>query len=152
MAGYCNRPGTPHKSETRCCCPWGRRLRRGRYNTPPFMSAEIRSHLTELLARALAVVAPQQPASLISLERPKQAQHGDFSCPVAMQLARQLKRNPRELAAQLVAPLPASEWLANAEIAGAGFINLRVRPAAKQHVVKTVIPQAGRYGRTTRGP
>ena len=115
------------------------------------MSAEIRSHLTELLARALAVVAPQQPASLISLERPKQAQHGDFSCPVAMQLARQLKRNPRELAAQLVAALPASEWLANAEIAGAGFINLRVRPAAKQHVVKTVIPQAGRYGRTTRG-
>ena len=59
------------------------------------MSSEIRSHLTELLTHALARVAPQQPASLISLERPKQAQHGDFSCAAAMQLARSLRRNPR---------------------------------------------------------
>src|SRR6266852_493040 len=70
------------------------------------MSAEVKSHLTELLTRALAKVAPQQPGSLISLERPKQAQHGDFSCPAAMQLARALKRNPRELALDLVAALP----------------------------------------------
>ncbi len=62
------------------------------------MSAEVKSHLTELLTRALAKVAPQQPGSLISLERPKQSQHGDFSCPAAMQLARVLKRSPRELA------------------------------------------------------
>ncbi|TMH45471.1 MAG: hypothetical protein E6H56_00445, partial [Betaproteobacteria bacterium] len=52
------------------------------------MSAEVKSHLIELLTRGLAKVAPQQPGSLISLERPKQAQHGDFSCPAAMQLAR----------------------------------------------------------------
>jgi len=70
------------------------------------MSAEVKSHLTELLTRALAKVAPQQPGSLISLERPKQAQYGDFSCPAAMQLARSLKRNPRELALELVAALP----------------------------------------------
>src|SRR5437762_13992107 len=78
------------------------------------MSAEVKSHLTELLTRALAKVAPQQPGSLISLERPKQAQHGDFSCPAAMQLARALKRNPRELALELVAALPPSEWLERA--------------------------------------
>src|SRR6266581_9705975 len=86
--------------------------RRPGYNTEHFgqsMSAEIKSHLTELLTRALAKVAPQQPGSLISLERPKQAQHGDFSCPAAMQLARALKRNPRELALELVAALPPSE-------------------------------------------
>jgi hypothetical protein len=41
------------------------------------MSAEIKSHITELLTAALAKVAPHQPASIISLERPKQAQHGD---------------------------------------------------------------------------
>src|SRR6266545_342645 len=91
------------------------------------MSAEVKSHLTELLTRALAKVAPQQPGSLISLERPKQSQHGDFSCPAAMQLARVLKRNPRELALELVAALPPSEWLERAEVAGSGFINLRVR-------------------------
>src|SRR5712692_8192642 len=112
------------------------------------MSAEIKSHLTELLTRALAKVAPQQPGSLISLERPKQAQHGDFSCPAAMQLARALKRNPRELALELVAALPPSEWLERAEVAGNGFINLRVRPAAKQHIVKTILSEGDRYGRS----
>jgi arginyl-tRNA synthetase len=115
------------------------------------MSAEIRSHLTELLTRALARVAPQQPGTLITLERPKQAQHGDFSCPSAMQLARQLKRNPREVARELIDALPASDWLESAEIAGPGFINLRVRAQAKQHVVKTVLAQSERYGRSSRG-
>ena len=115
------------------------------------MSAEIKSHLTELLTRALAKIAPQQPGSLISLERPKQARHGDFSCPAAMQLARILKRNPRELALQLVEALPQSDWLERAEVAGSGFINLRVHPAAKQHIVKTVFAEGERYGRSERG-
>src|SRR5260370_11519228 len=114
------------------------------------MSAEVKSHLIELLTRALAKVAPQQPGSLISLERPKQAQHGDFSCPAAMQLARALKRNPRELALELVAALPPSEWLERAEVAGGGFINLRVRPAAKQHIVQTILTEGDRYGRADR--
>src|SRR5712671_6054862 len=114
------------------------------------MSAEVKSHLTELLTSALAKVAPQQPGSLISLERPKQAQYGDFSCPSAMQLARSLKRNPRELALELVAALPPSEWLERAEVAGNGFINLRVRPAAKQHIVKTILTEGDRYSRADR--
>src|ERR1700704_557783 len=101
------------------------------------MSAEVKSHLTELLTRALAKVAPQQPGSLISLERPKQAQHGDFSCPAAMQLARALKRNPRELALELVAALPPSEWLEHAEVAGNGFINLRGCPPGPHHHTPT---------------
>jgi arginyl-tRNA synthetase len=115
------------------------------------MSAEIKSHLLELLTRALASVAPRQPASLITLERPKQAQHGDFSCAAAMHLARDMKRNPAELARALVDAMPASEWLESAEVAGAGFINLRVRPAAKQHVVRTVIAQGDRFGFSNRG-
>src|SRR5258706_643854 len=114
------------------------------------MSAEVKSPLTELLTRALAKVAPQHPGSLISLERPKQAQYGDFSCPAAMQLARALKRNPRELALELVAALPPSEWLERAEVAGNGFINLRVRPVAKQHIVQTILTEGDRYGRADR--
>jgi arginyl-tRNA synthetase len=115
------------------------------------MSTEIKSHLTELLTHALAKVAPQQPASLITLERPKQALHGDYSCPAAMQLARVLRRNPREVAAELMAAMPPSEWLEKAEIAGAGFINLRVHATAKQHIVKTILSERVRYGRTARG-
>jgi arginyl-tRNA synthetase len=119
------------------------------------MSAEIRSHLTDLLTKALAQVAPQiaadQRASLITLERPKQAQHGDFSCPAAMQLAKSLKRNPREVAQALIAALPPSDWLERAEIAGPGFINLRLRAQAKQHVVRAVLAQGERYGRSEVG-
>jgi arginyl-tRNA synthetase len=115
------------------------------------MSAEIRSHLTELFAKALAQVAPQQPASVITLERPKQAQHGDFSCPVAMPVAKALKRNPREVAQALVAALPRSDWVESVEIAGPGFINLRLRAGAKQHIVRTVLAEGGRYGSSQAG-
>jgi arginyl-tRNA synthetase len=115
------------------------------------LSAEIKSHLTELLTHALARVAPQTPASIIALERPKQAAHGDWACNVAMQLAKQLKRNPRELAQALIAGLPASPWLERAELAGPGFINLRLNPAAKQNAVRTVLASGARYGRSDAG-
>ena len=115
------------------------------------MSAEIKSHLTELLTRALARVAPQQPASIITLDRPKQPQHGDYSVSVALQLAKPLGRGARAIAQELVAAIPPSDWLASTEVAGPGFINLRLHPAAKQFTVKTILAQGGQYGRSRRG-
>ncbi len=115
------------------------------------MSAEIKSHLTDLLTQSLARVAPQSPASIIALERPKQAAHGDWACNVAMQLAQRLKRNPRELAQALIAGLPASPWLEGAELAGPGFINLRLKPAAKLEAVRMVLAAGARYGRADAG-
>jgi arginyl-tRNA synthetase len=115
------------------------------------LSAEIKSHLTELLTQSLARVAPQSPASVIALERPKQAAHGDWACNVAMQLAKQLKRNPRELAQALIAGLPASPWLDSAEIAGPGFINLRLKPAAKLDAIRMTLAAGARYGRADAG-
>lgn len=115
------------------------------------MSAEIKSHLTELLTQSLARVAPQSPASVIALERPKQAAHGDWACNVAMQLAKQLKRNPRELAQALITGLPASPWLDSAELAGPGFINLRLKPAAKLEAIRTALAAGARYGRAGAG-
>ena len=115
------------------------------------MSAEIKSHLTDLLTQSLARVAPQFPASIIALERPKQAAHGDWACNVAMQLARKLKRNPRELAQELIAALPASPWLECAELAGPGFINLRLKAAAKLDAVRMVLAAGARYGRSDAG-
>jgi len=115
------------------------------------MSAEIKSHLTELLTGALARVAPQQPASIISLDRPKQSQHGDYSVSVALQLAKPLRRSAREIAQELVAAIPPSDWLAGTEVAGPGFINLRLHPAAKQFTVRTILAQGGQYGRSRRG-
>src|SRR6266513_642454 len=124
--------------------------RRIGYNTEHFgqsMSAEIKSHITGLLTRALAKVAPQQPGSLISLERPKQAQHGDFSSPLAMQLARKLKIPPVETAEALVEAIPPSDWV-TVEFTRPGFINFRVHPAAKQHTAKIVLAAGERYGRS----
>ncbi len=114
------------------------------------MSTEIKSHLIELLAHAMGKVAPQQPAALITLERPKQAQHGDYSCPVAMQLGKLLKQAPRTIAAELVAALPESPWLASSEVAGAGFINLKLRPDAKQQIVRSILNAGKTFGLVRR--
>jgi arginyl-tRNA synthetase len=114
------------------------------------MSAEIKAHLSELLTTALAKVAPQQPATLVYLERPKQSAHGDYACNLAMQLSRIVKRNPRELAQQIIAALPPSDWVAKTEIAGPGFINFYLRPQAPQRAIGDVLKEAGSYGRSDR--
>jgi len=115
------------------------------------MSAEIRSHLTQLFTNALAKVAPQQPATIVDFERPKQASYGDYSCAAAMQLTRTLKRAPQKIAAELIAALPPSEWVERLEVAGPGFINIFLRPAAKQNVVRTIFARGETYGRSNRG-
>jgi arginyl-tRNA synthetase len=114
------------------------------------MSAEVRAHLTDLLTRALAAVAPGTPAASLTLERPRDPAHGDYATNVAMQLARTLKAPPRRIAGDLVAALPPSDWIAPPEIAGAGFINFRVRPAAKLRVLGTIAAAGGTYGRSDR--
>ena len=88
---------------------------------------------------------------MIALERPKQAAHGDWACNVAMQLAKPLQRPPRELAQALIAALPASPWLERAEVAGPGFINLRLKPAAKLDALRRVLAAGAAYGRSASG-
>src|SRR6185312_14804984 len=92
-----------------------------------------------MLAEGIARVAPGAAPPVIVLERPKQAKHGDYSTNAALQLAKALKRNPRDLAADLVAALPRSPLLERAEVAGAGFVNLFVSDAARQSVVARVL-------------
>jgi arginyl-tRNA synthetase len=112
------------------------------------MSSEIKAHITGLLTRALATVAPDQPPAAITLERPKHAAHGDYSSAVALQLAKSLQKKPRDTAQAVVAAMPPSEWIDAVEVAGPGFINVKLKPAAKQHAVKTVLDQRERYGRS----
>ncbi len=116
-------------------------------NTP----SDLRSHLTDLLHAALQVVAPGAGAVPILLERPKSVQHGDYASGLAMQLAKPMKRNPREIAQALVAALPASPLLDKAEVAGAGFVNLYLKPAAKQRVVRTALENGRAFGRVNLG-
>jgi arginyl-tRNA synthetase len=115
------------------------------------MSAETRAHLTQLLVRAVAVVAPNARPSLVTLERPRDASHGDYATTVALQLARELKSAPRKIAGDIVASLPASEWIERPEVAGPGFINFRVKPAVKQRIVRTILEGGDCYGGADRG-
>jgi arginyl-tRNA synthetase len=113
--------------------------------------SDIKTHLADLLRVALASVAPGTDAE-IQLERPRDASHGDFASNLAMQLARALKQNPRQIAERLVHELPKSPWLVKAEVAGAGFINLTVAPAAKTAVVRLVLAQGDNYGHGAKVP
>ncbi len=115
------------------------------------MSQDIKAHLAELLQAALKSVAPDHADTPIALERPKQESHGDFAANVAMQLARALKKNPREIAQQLVNELPASPRVEKVDIAGAGFINFTLKADAKTAVVATVLAQGSAYGRSSVG-
>ena len=115
------------------------------------MAADIRTELTALLRAALASVAPDNRDAVILLERPKQASHGDFASNLALQLAKSLKLNPRDVAGRLLAELPKSTLVANAEVAGAGFINFTLAPAAKLQVVREVLSRGNDFGRSELG-
>ncbi|MGQ0577386.1 MAG: arginine--tRNA ligase [Betaproteobacteria bacterium] len=114
-------------------------------------ASDLRSHFTGLLRSALVKIAPDAANLPVILERPKSAQHGDYACSVAMQIAGQMKRNPREIAQALVEALPQSPYLEKVEIAGAGFVNLYLKPAAKQQTVRAVLEQRHAYGRVGVG-
>jgi arginyl-tRNA synthetase len=110
------------------------------------VSADARTLLAGRIQRALEQVVPTGTAARIHLDRPKQAQHGDFACNIAMLLAKELRGNPRAIAQKILDALPASPDLEKAEIAGTGFINLFLTESYKQQVVGRVLASGSRYG------
>jgi arginyl-tRNA synthetase len=120
------------------------------------MLAQQKQEIAALFQAALApIVAGTDLQPNVVLERPRDPSHGDVACNIAMQLAKPLKTNPRELATRLVAALladPAAAGLVeSADVAGPGFINLRVAAGAKQSVVRTVLQQGEAFGQGRSG-
>ncbi len=111
---------------------------------------EAKQDLLKALAAAIDEVSPASPLKA-AFESPKLAAHGDLACTSAMQLAKPLKKNPREVAQALIAALerqPAVQKNVDSlEIAGPGFINLRLRPSARQAVVREVLTGGACFGR-----
>jgi arginyl-tRNA synthetase len=109
----------------------------------------VKQQLLAALAGELDILSPGAGARA-AFESPKVAEHGDFACTAAMQLAKALKLNPRALADTLRESLlktqAFSAWVAAIEIAGPGFINIRLKPEAKQQVVREVLAEADCYG------
>jgi arginyl-tRNA synthetase len=112
----------------------------------------VHQEMQAALALALDTLSPGS-ASKAQFETPKVAAHGDWAVTAAMQLAKPLGRKPRDLAQELQNMLLASpagqRWLASVDIAGPGFLNLRLKPEAKQQVVREVLQAADVFGHQT---
>lgn len=118
------------------------------------MLAQQKQELLNLIQQAIQpLLAGSELQPTVALERPRDPGHGDVATNIAMQIAKPLKKNPRELAQAIVDAISAQQHplVAQAEIAGPGFINLRLSAASKQAVVTTVLQQAADYGRSNRG-
>jgi arginyl-tRNA synthetase len=117
------------------------------------MLLEQQNTLTTCLKKAVSAVLPEAQPTIV-LERPKVATHGDLATNVAMQLAKPAKRNPRELAQAIVDALMsdpvATAIIAQAELAGPGFINFRLTHAARSAVLPLIAQQGDAYGRAPR--
>ncbi|WP_256645800.1 arginine--tRNA ligase [Thermomonas paludicola] len=121
------------------------------------MKAQLRALIATLIEGGLTALrnAGTLPADLASpdfvIERPKERAHGDFSTNAAMLLAKAARSNPRALAQQLVDALPASDAIARIDIAGPGFINVHLTPAAWQQQVRQIHAEGNDFGRNASG-
>jgi len=110
---------------------------------------KIKQELLAGLATALDALSPGAGAKA-AFESPKVAAHGDFAVTAAMQLAKPLKLNPRQVGESLRTALLEQpvyqQWVSDIDIAGPGFINIRLKSAAKQQIVKEVLEGGERFG------
>jgi len=114
----------------------------------------LKSLIANLVADALAALPPGTlggTAPEPAIERSRDAAHGDFATGVAMRLARAARSNPRALAEKIVAAIPANTLIAKTEIAGPGFINIFLTPAAWQAEMARVLAEGTAYGRGDDG-
>ncbi|MCG7289623.1 MULTISPECIES: arginine--tRNA ligase [unclassified Corynebacterium] len=110
--------------------------------------AELATTVKEAATRVLA--AHELDASVVpetvTVERPRNPEHGDYATNIALQVAKKAGTNPRELATWLVDDLSANPAIDSAEIAGPGFINLRLAAGAQGQLVAKVLEEAEKFG------
>jgi arginyl-tRNA synthetase len=115
----------------------------------------LKDQLKNLVGQALSIFTQQQQLEIdlpdIQIDRTKDKKHGDFACNIAMMLAKPAKMNPRQIATEIVAALPESEFVSQVEIAGPGFINFYLTAEASQQVVLDILNKGDTYGRSQVG-
>jgi arginyl-tRNA synthetase len=107
-------------------------------------------HLSQLMQQA-ALALRVEGALNIEISRTRQASHGDYSCNLAMQLAKALHRSPREIAGMLIDAMPESAYVERIEVAGAGFINFFIRNDAKCIYLNHILQAGDSYGVSSFG-
>ncbi len=111
----------------------------------------MKDDIQSLMARALQALGeslPDNAADSIRIERARDPRHGDFASNAALLLARPAGAKPRELAERIVAALPASDVVESVSIAGPGFINFRLAPAAFEREIERILAAGNAYGRS----
>jgi arginyl-tRNA synthetase len=113
----------------------------------------VKAHIEHLIMAALTSLPdiadhPELKSMRPEIERARDARHGDYACNIAMQLARPLKKNPREIAQNIIDRLPVSDLVDAAEIAGPGFINFRLSADAFHHELLNIVERGAGYGRS----
>ena len=115
--------------------------------------ADIRAVVTGAIDRMMA--AGELPSGLdlknVTVEPPRDAAHGDMATNAAMVLAKPAQMKPREIAEKLAAHLTGDARITSAEVAGPGFINLRLDPSVWQGVIRGALAAPGGYGRSDLG-
>ena len=108
------------------------------------MKQELEQLLLASLQKLVGGLLSEMPdAASVSVERTRDAQHGEFATNLALRLAKAARKSPRELAAAIVAALPANPLVARAEVAGAGFINFHLTAQAYQRELASIHARAG---------
>lgn len=147
-----NRPGTDaqsHRSRPKSDIDAGPEVRR-RYPgsvTPEQLSTAIVDVLTTLSAEG-AITFPDGVPTNVTVERPRSKEHGDYATNVALQLAKKVGMNPRELAELLRGRLEQVDGIAGADIAGPGFLNITVSAGAQGIVAAQIVDAGAAYGRS----
>lgn len=94
-----------------------------------------------------ALDLPVEQIPVPRVERPRNREHGDWSTNVAMQLAKRAGTGPRDLAELLASRLEALDGVASAEVAGPGFLNIRLDAASAGGLARTIVEAGEDYGR-----
>ena len=117
--------------------------------TPEELSRLVADELASAVADGTLTIEGELPA--VKVERPRSREHGDWATNVAMQLAKRAGRNPRELGELLAARIAAHDGVEEAEVAGPGFVNIRLSAASVGELARAVVEAGGSYGRTEGG-
>jgi arginyl-tRNA synthetase len=112
--------------------------------TPADLAELLKTTATAVLAEH-GLDTSALPAT-VTVERPRNPEHGDYATNVALQLAKKVGANPRELASWLAEALADQDGIASAEVAGPGFVNLRIQASAQGVIVNNVLAAGPNYG------
>jgi len=111
----------------------------------------VKNQIYNILSNALQQLNIDISEVYIHIERPKSLEHGDYSSNIALQLAKGIKKNPREVAQLIIDQIGSEELFNKLELAGPGFINFHLSDMGRSLIIKDIIQKDDKYGRNSNG-